>query len=291
MELRLAAQGDPQLGPRIGELAAAWAPDYAGAARAIPDGAAGAAILLYLCEKLARTRDRVECGRALVARSPLDPGTHEVAGRVLTEALFDSASEGPCANAREACRREILGHAEALEQRAETRASGALLRAELLLRSSRPEEADDLLKTRCEDALDRLPCLRLRFRAALASGSAEREAEAARALTLMACPDDCGQTHGWIADQLAAQERWRDALSHARQAASQEPTAERWEQVASVAKRAGSHAVAVEALEHLARMRGESAHLRRQIDSEKANAARQMLPLDPLGAPSTAPRP
>src|SRR5205085_1451388 len=116
MELRFAAQDDPEVVPPAMSLAAKLSQDHDELIEAIPVGAAGAHALQALAGNLSGSELRplrIRLWREAIARDSNLDGAHMELARDL---MFDAAKgTGLCADdGGRSCRDEIEGHARAL---------------------------------------------------------------------------------------------------------------------------------------------------------------------------------
>ncbi len=284
LELRLAAQDDPELVPSVARLARRWTRDHDELALAVPAGEPGAALLGALALRLTDPGDeelRLRCAREAVARDPGALRSRWALGDALLVAVAQDRPPGACGGeARAACGREIEAQARAIEA-ADRGSNLALeLRARWLLQDGRAAQAEELLSAACNRVADRPPCLRLRVEAAAQAGSDVRLASAVKSLLGEACgaPAPCAAAATWLGDVMAGRKWWGAAVTHYERAIAAEPSEERWQKLADAATAAGSYVRAVEALEKVLRGRGgRDEALQRRIDDLRARAAGRLL--------------
>ena len=287
LELRLALEADPEaLLTPVATQAGRWVRSFEEVLRIAPDGAAGAPLLAEIGRLLAAPPKpgdpvlRAQCDREAIVRDPklIWPRVREAELRLA--GMTQGASAGGCAD-REACRAEVMEHAEAIAAVDPGSAIALDLRARSLIADGQREEALKLLEKGCDRSSDRPSCLRARVLVAAQIKAPEPLAAAAKDLLGAACltARACADTADWLASVRLGRGEQGAALALLSRAAREDPTSEgRWLRVAEVASRTGAHVQAADALEKVAKQRGGAdPELKRRIDAERAEAHGSLL--------------
>ena len=283
LELRLAAEADANIYLLIGRLAAKWGKDLDEMMRAVPEGQSGVRVLAVLCQELPRgdSEERLRCLKHAMERDPQYQAPYEVAARdVIREVSKGDSSKRCGGERRDACIAEAQGHIQKLQQLPGGASSTLSLRAELLLAQGQAKRAEKLLSEGCGDAADPVPCLRLRYTAALEADSPELLEKATRALSVAACPpaDLCARTQAWMGAHLADRKSWTLAMARYARAAEEDPTRARFLRLADVAAKAGAHSASADALIRAKQLPGgDDEALERDIESQKTKSVRQLF--------------
>ncbi|MCC6557921.1 MAG: O-antigen ligase family protein [Polyangiaceae bacterium] len=283
-ELRLAAEDDPDLAGQVARQAVRRTRRVEELLRAVPEGAAGAPVLAAMAGLLLRAEDRearLACAQESVARRPDGIGARWAVADALLGAIAAGEEAARCARGlRAGCGEEIEAQAREIERIDPASYFAADVRARWLLLDGRAADAEKLLEGACSRVKERVPCLKLRVRAAAAASPPSRLGAAAKDLSNAACtgPAACAEASSWLGDLMEQRGDWGAAAQHHERAVASEPTEERWLKLADAASRARAHAQAAEALERVQRMRGgHDPEIKRRIDEERARAVSNML--------------
>lgn len=283
-ELRLATEDDPGLAAEVARRAARWTRRAEELLRAVPQGAAGGPVLAALAGQLLAPDDRearLACAREAIVRRPDAVGPRWSVADALLGALAAGDAAAACAGEqRAACGAEIEAQAREIERIEPATYLATEVRARRLLLAGRAADAEQLLEEACTRVKERVPCLKLRVRAAGARSPPIRLGAAAKDLTNAACigPSACADASAWLGDLMAERGDWGAAVQHHERAVAAEPAEARWLKLAAAASRAGAHAQAAQALERVQRLRGGGdPELKRRIDEERGHAVSPLL--------------
>jgi hypothetical protein len=286
LELRLAAENDPATQWPAAQLAVRWTRSYDELLIAVPEGDAGAAVLVSMANALAMPanhgdpRLRSQCDREAIRRDPslIQPRVRESELRLA--AIAGGATDGVCADPAH-CRLEILEHADAIAAAHPDEVAAVTLRARLLVAEGKPGEAVKLLEKGCDRVSNRVACLEARVTAAAALEAPEPLTAAAKDLLGAACVTNqaCADTATWIAGVREQRGERGAALALLSRAAREDPNDEaRWLRVAELASKSGAHVQAADALEKVAKHRGGAdPELEKRIAAERAQILGGML--------------
>ncbi|HHH11395.1 MAG TPA: hypothetical protein ENK23_04905 [Sorangium sp.] len=279
MELRMAMSYSPELGPDAAAIALRSARDITELKETVPAGEPGVRMLNMLALALRTKKDsrsvalRAACDEAALAYDNRLVAPHVRLANDDIDAL--RARRAPCISPddRAKCEQRVMQHIVALQRAAPQQSYADQTRARLLLASGELEQADALLKKRCEEVTDRKPCLLERARLA-SGGNRDTFIAAVKALTAAGCGSysECAATHSWIGKQYQQREDWPAALRHFMKAAQVQRNPQHWLAVATAASKAGLHGQAVTALERVLRDRDyrDDETLRKRLANERS---------------------
>lgn len=271
-------------------LALRWTRDFDELLSVLPEGQAGAPVLVEMARLLAippRPGEpaadpflRGRCDREAIQRNPalITPRVREAEARL--QALASHEPLGLCSD-RGRCHEEILEHADAIALAQPDATVAVTLRARLLIAEDRAEEAAKMLETACDQVTDRPSCLQVRVEAAARSKAMAPLDAASKALLGASCvsAEACASTASYLASIRLGRGETGAALALLARAAREDPSNEaRWLQLADAASHSGAHAQAAEALEKVARHRGGAdAALQGKMEAERSQARSGLL--------------
>ena len=284
LELRLAAEDDPDLVTPAAQNALRWTRSYDELERAVPEGELGARMLGVMARRLFRRGEeqvRLRCAREAIRRDPGALDARWVVADTLLAAIAEDRPPGLCTGElRAACADEIEEHARAIDAGERGSYLAADLRARWHMLDGRAAKAEEMLAEVCNRVPERTACLRLRVRAAAETGIPARLVSASKDLLGEACGPgpSCAESATWLGDLMAGRKAWGTAIGHYERAIAAEPTEERWQKLAEAAVGAGSYVRAVEALERVLRARGgKDPALEQRIAALRARAASRLI--------------
>lgn len=234
-ELRLAAECESTLAPRVARTALGWTRDVERLAALAQPGVAGAATLDALAHQ-ALALGELELAQVLSLRAVERDWERIDAHRRVAELTLRRLGEKRCDDIVE-CEEQLQTHARALEQLVPNSSEGELLLARFAVFDGDPERARELLRPACFKQHGQRECLR---QLADLEETDKLDAIVNRAVAL-SCrkPSSCAEVNAWAARVYAGRGALGQALSFTERAARAEPSRARWLDVASLASRLG----------------------------------------------------
>jgi hypothetical protein len=271
LEARHAALDDHRLAPQAARIAVGITTDVERLERVAPDGPAGVRVLVAMAKELPPRQDdaRERLLRAALARSPEDRDALHALASLLLDLVSRDASR--CRGAgRVACQKELDDLAGVLAGVGDE-ALALLIQSEHALANGEADRVERELADACFTLRSRGGCLRVRVRAAAATGDRKRLQAAVAALASDVCPGEaCDETLWWAADVVAAAGYPAMALAFLERAARGRPSAAAWLRVARAARTAHDRARAMRALREAAAASKSDAAARREVERERA---------------------
>jgi tetratricopeptide (TPR) repeat protein len=217
------------------------------AAAAVPQGAAGAEVLLLLAYQTQDFALRVQLLERALERQPGLSNAHHQLAIELLEDTQRGAAGAVCAAQRETCLLRALEHARRGSQPGSSRE--AVLEAKIRAEQQQPREAEEQLARACQELPMDVACNDALVDLALRNSS-ERLPDAVRRLVAVACVDRerCATAQLNLGRKFAAAGQWNVALGHYEQAAKELPSVDTWGAVASTAQQLGQRTLADDAL-------------------------------------------
>lgn len=258
MELRLAAQSEPNLAELVGKRAAALSRRHDDLMRAVPDDARGATVLMAMADAVRGAGDRELVDRLLSAAIARDSGF--MRARIARTEDWLGALEGrrePCAGGdAEKCRASAQREIEAMAIIDSESCAAPMFSARLLVLDDKQRAAEELLATRCPGCRETARCAQARLALAARTANAQQFKDAARAALATACstPSDCAQAHAVVAGLHAQRGEWGSAADHFARALQSEENGDLYLQLARAAARAGDLGRARAAARHAERL-------------------------------------
>lgn len=285
LEGRFSLEYDPELGPRVAELAVPIAKDGAQLLGVVPMQGDPTRALEALV-KATRAPEHAALRHELLERA-LDrfPDVNVVISTLAGDLI--AALEGKrllelCQGARrDPCVARVTTLAARLAKTQPDSSLPVELRAQLLLATGKAVEAEQLLGRECERFKSNRSCTKLRLAAAARARSTAGMENAARTLIANGCdtPAGCAESFENLGDQMLATGNLQLALRHYERATKEDPTVERWLKLAKAASGAGAHLQAADALSRALRDKGSDPEIEQRIRAERRLAIkRQFLP-------------
>jgi tetratricopeptide (TPR) repeat protein len=278
LELRLAAEYEPELAKHVARAALDVARDPEQLLRVIPNREGGTGVLramipLFEGPELGPIREPFL--HLAIGRFPDVPAPRIALVSGLLEAMEQEGKAGRCADEeRSKCVALIEQHLPKIARLLPDTPEAVELKARLLMVQGDPDAAVKVLAGQCERFRASRRCTRLRLKAAARAKSAPTMVEAARAVIATGCQTAaaCAETYESLGDAMASAGNWNQARGYYQRAVQEEPSAQRWLKVASIASRMGAHLEAADALSRVARERGDDPTIRARIDAERRAA-------------------
>ncbi len=245
---RHAIELDPNSTAWVLELVTHWKLSQVELEQIVPDGAAGARVLLSLAYQTSDIPLRVSILERALERKPNFADAHH---QLATELLADLRRGGEvCGGARQSCLERALNEARqgAMANSSRTAVLTANIRREL----GEGASAEQQLARDCQEFVGDHACAEALVDLALANNS-EHLPEAIHGWTAIACVDRerCAAAELSLGRKLGATDRWNMALTHFERAAREMPSVETWRAIADTAQRVGQKTLAHDALRHL----------------------------------------
>jgi tetratricopeptide (TPR) repeat protein len=240
VSLREAARHSPELSATVAELATRWSGD--GARRAVPEGIAGARVLLELAGRVPSSEQRVALIEEARQRDPVLVGVDEA----LIDAKLAASvrGEAPCgATQREQCLAQADEALAALELRGTT-SIRIMLRGRLYLAQGKVDEACAWLTARCPRTPEGRSCLELLLTSAARKDTAAVSAAAELLVSSCGTRRDCASALRAIAQVFRSRGESLLALSYHERVAQTDPSWSSWLDLALLAKELGRAAEA-----------------------------------------------
>lgn len=261
LEARLAVEHEPGLAEAVAPLVTSLAKDYDDVLRAVPEGAAGAPVLVIMARSIKDADVRRRADEEALKR---DPNLVEARGRLLAElfadvALHAAGKEGAIVcDGVEACLNAIEAHAEAIEASHPQSSLSSVTRARGMIAAGKRAEAELLLSTACARPEGRSECLQQRAQNLSALDDVTKLDGVLKEYLSDSCTTApvCASAATFVGNVRERRGDLHAATAAYTRAAQEEPTEDRWLKVADTAERAKMNAQALEALQRVASMRG-----------------------------------
>lgn len=253
VSLREAAQHAKELSPTVAALARRWSKDHV--LRAVPEGVAGAPVLLELALQSPSGAEKISLLQQAEVRDPELLGLAEA--RIEAELDAIAAKSSPCdAGHTEECLRRVGEALDRLEPRALT-PRRVSLRARWLDASGRLDEALTWLTARCPRNSEGRPCLEL----LLGLAARKDTAAASRAAEILtgscAAGNECVSALRRVAQVFRARGEAVLSLSYQQRVVEADPSWSNWLDLALLARDQGRTVEAERAFERAAREAGD----------------------------------
>jgi tetratricopeptide (TPR) repeat protein len=271
--LRRCANHEPSLASVIAQRATHYTHQLDELELAVPEGPAGVPVLNALA-MYQNTPESRPLHDALLARSLERENTSTATRALLVEDLLRDLENpsGPCTGAAKThCEQQLQEHAKVIERQGVHSVQAVLLRARLLAREGKIDQAVEWLAQQCSEfAADSL-CAAQWVSIAAKAKSTEPLEDAASGYLALACstPDACASAATWIANLYMARGNYELALTKYERAANESPSAEIWLRVADAALRCGRISRAQSALLAARRFGGSDSKLERQLEQAR----------------------
>jgi O-antigen ligase/polysaccharide polymerase Wzy-like membrane protein len=258
LELRLAMESDPSMHNSAAQLAVRWARDMDELAETVPAGTSAAAIWDLFGATAPNRKLGATCDERALELEADRTGPHIR----LAQDLIVSRQSGDCASEKNQakCAASVEEHASVVERELPETSSALQLRARWIAATGDNKKAAEMLKERCAETSDQLPCLELRLHIASQVQDAAIFSDAADALRRASClnVERCARVNTWIGDAHHARREYGAAVAAYERALRDEPTDERFLKLAEAASGAGLEVQALKALERMNQQHGQT---------------------------------
>ncbi len=304
LEVRLAVSHEPGLADTVAPLATSLAKTFEELLIAVPEGTAGAPMLMIMARsiedaalqrrvdsaallrdpKLIESRERLLSSlfRALDAHA--QGSAPSLACLSLETLVADGADGALKAQAVKApmdqCLDEVEKHAAAIDTTRPDSSLGGVMRARGLIAAGKRPDAEALLAIACSRLEGRAECLQARAQNLAALDGGEKLDVVLKEYVSAACTSaaTCAAASTFVGDIREGRGDLFAAATAFNKAAQEDPTEERWLRAASAAEKAKMYALAIEALQRVASLRGGAdTELAGRLSRLRKAAAQQMI--------------